>query len=89
MANLQLKEKLKKVMETTESGKYVPDKAKSVGMCFFYLFFAITIVVLLFFVIGMFQQNHYVAASFLAIISIGCLLFLWKVIRADSLENKN
>lgn len=89
MANLQWKEKLKKVTDTTENAKYVPEKAKSVGMVFFYVFFVIIIAVLLFFVIGLYQQKHSIAASVIAIISIGCLYFLWKIIRADSLENKN
>ena len=89
MANFQLREKLKKTMDATDNGKYVSDKAKSLGIVFYYLFFSIIIVVLLFFVVGLFQQNHYVTASVISIIGISCLFFLWKIIHADSLENKN
>ena len=89
MANSQWKEKLKKVTDTTENAKYVPEKAKSVGIVFFYVFFAMIIAMLLFFVIGLFQQTHYIAGCVIAIISISCLYFLWKIIQADSLENKN
>lgn len=89
MADFQWKEKLKKTMEATENGKYVSKKAKSLGIVLYYLFFTIIIIVLLFFVIGLFQQRHYVTASLISIIGISCLFFLWKIIRADSLEDKN
>lgn len=89
MLNLQWKEKIKKVTDIEESRKYVPEKAKLVGMVFFYLFFGLLILLLLFMIIGLFQQSHFILATILTIIGIGCLFFLLKIIRADSLNSKN
>lgn len=89
MLNLQWKEKLKKITDIEENEKYVPEKAKLVGMVFFYVFFGLLILLLLFMIIGLFQQSHFIFATTLTVIGISCLFFLWKIIRADSLNAKN
>lgn len=89
MMNFQWKERLKKVSDVTTNAKYVPEKAKSVGVIFFYLFVLIIVVVLLFFVIGLYQREHYISAILVAIIGCSGIFFLWKIINADSLDDKN
>ncbi|MGM9968276.1 hypothetical protein [uncultured Rummeliibacillus sp.] len=86
--NFQWKERLKKVSDVTTNAKYVPDKVKSIGVLFFYVFVLIIVFVLLFFVIGLCQQNHYIAAIIVAIISCSGIFLLWKIISADSLDNE-
>lgn len=89
MANFELKEKTKKITDTTENAKYVPEKAKLVGMYFFYLLFFVLMLVLLFLIIGLIQQRYYIGAIIITMISIGGFVFLWKIIRASSFDSKN
>lgn len=85
--DFQWKDRLKKVSDVTTNAKYVPEKAKTIGVFLFYLFVLIVVFVLLFFVIGLCQQSHYIAAIILAIIGCSVIFFLWRIISADSLDN--
>lgn len=84
--DFQWKDRLKKVSDVTTTAKYVPEKAKTIGISLFYLFVLIVVFVLLFFVIGLCQQNHYIAAIILAIIGCSVIFFLWKIISADNVK---
>lgn len=86
MANFQWKERLKKVTDATTNARYVSERAKTIGMFFFYLFVLTIVLILLFLVIGLYQQNYYITATIVAIIGICGIVFLWKIIRADSLN---
>lgn len=86
--DFQWKDRLKKVSDVTTNAKYVPEKAKTIGVFLFYLFILIVVFVLLFFVIGLCQQNHYIAAIILAIIGCSVIFLLRKIISADSLDNE-
>jgi hypothetical protein len=85
MADLQWREKVKRITNVAESGQHVPEQAKSFGMGCFYIFLVLIILLFLFLLIGFIQKGHYIAASIVGLLCLGGIIIIRRIINADQL----
>ena len=86
MADMQLREKMKKVSEAAKHGDQVPERSKSIGLIVFLILIICGIVVMLSLTIGLFLNKHFISATATLVIA-GLLVYsVFKIMKADDIE---
>ena len=86
MPDMQLRHKLKKVMDIAEYGEQIPKRPKKIGFLIFSIFVGIGLMGLIALVVALAINRHYMAASITFIIT-GLLIYVaYKLITATDIE---
>ena len=86
MPDMQLRHKLKKVMDVAEYGEQIPERPKKIGFLIFSIFAGIGLVGLVLLVVALAINGHYIGASITFTIT-GLLIYIaYKLITAKDIE---
>ena len=86
MPDMQLRHKLKKVMDIAEYGEQIPKRPKKIGFLIFSIFVGIGLMGLIALIVALAINGHYMAASITFIIT-GLLIYVaYKLITAKDIE---
>jgi hypothetical protein len=85
MADMQLRQKMKKVSEAAKHGAKVPERSKNAGLVVFLFFIGCGIIVMLALAIGLIISKHIIGAA--VFFSIAALLTysVFKMMKADDI----
>ena len=72
MADMQLREKIKKIAAAAKQGDHIPERSKNIGLIIFLILFGCGIIVLFALAIGLMINGHFISAA--VIFSIAALL---------------
>ena len=86
MPDMQLRHKLKKVMDVAEYGEQIPERPKKIGFLIFSIFAGIGLVALVALVILLAISGHYIGASIILIITAFLIYVSYKLITAEELK---
>lgn len=86
MPDMQLRHKLRKVMDVAEYAEQIPERPKKIGFLIFSIFAVVGLVVMIALFIALAVNGHIIGASILFIIT-GFLVYIsYKLITAKDLE---
>ncbi len=86
MADMQLREKMKKVSEAAKHGNQVPERSKRIGLIVFLPLIGCSIVIMLSLTIGLFLNKHLINATLILVIA-GLLVYsVDKMMKAHDIE---
>ena len=86
MADMQLREKMKKVSEAAKHGDRVPERSKNAGLVVFLIFFGCGIIVMTALAIGLILSKHIIAAAVFFSIATLLTYSVFKMMKAEDLR---
>lgn len=87
MADMHLREKMKKVTEAAKHGDQVPEISKKVGLILFLIFIGTGIAVLLALSVGFVMNDHPISAVITFLISALLAYSIYKMIKAEDIRH--
>ena len=86
MADMQLRDKMKKVSEAAKNGNRVPERSKNAGLVVFLLLIGCGIIVMLALAVGLIISKHFIGATVIFSIAVLLLYSIYKMIKAEDLR---
>lgn len=85
MADMQLRDKMKKISEAAKHGNRVPERSKNAGLVVFLIFILCGIIVMLALAIGLMISNHFIGAAVICSIATLLIYSVYKMMKADNI----
>jgi hypothetical protein len=85
MADMQLREKMKKVSEAAKHGDRVPERSKNAGLIVFLILIGCGIVVMFSLAIGLILNKHFIGAAVIFCIAALLVYSVYKMMKADNI----
>ena len=85
MADMHMREKLRKVTEAAKNSEQIPESSKKVGLSIFFIFTFIGIFAIFAFALALFIYGHPIAALISALIALLLLYMMNKIRSADDI----
>jgi hypothetical protein len=86
MADMQLREKIKKIAAAAKHGNNIPERSKNVGLIIFLVLFGSGIIVLFALTIGLMMNGHFIIAVVLFLIAALLTYSIIKMVSADNIQ---
>ncbi len=85
MADMQLRDKMKKISEAAKHGNRVPERSKNAGLVVFLVFTLCVIIVMLALAIGLMISKHFTGAAVICSIATLLTYSVYKMMKADNI----
>lgn len=85
MADMQLRDKMKKVSEAAKHGNRVPERSKNAGLVVFLIFIGCGIIVMFALAIGLMISKHFIVAAVICSIAALLTYSVFKMMKADNI----
>ncbi|MBO0588783.1 hypothetical protein [Sporosarcina sp. E16_8] len=85
MADMQLRDKMKKVSEAAKHGNRVPERSKNAGLIVFLIFILCVIIVMLALAIGLMISKHFLGAAVICSFAALLTYSVYKMMKADNI----
>ena len=85
MADMHMREKLRKVTEAAKNGEQIPERSKKIGLSIFLIFTFIGIFAIFAFALALFFYGHPIAALVSALIALSLFYVIIKIHSADDI----
>ena len=86
MADMQFRDKMKKVSEAAKHGNRMPERSKNAGLVIFLIVIGCGIIVMLALAIGLMISNHLIGATVICSFAALLTYSVFKMMRADNIE---
>ena len=86
MADMQLREKIKKIVATAKHGDNIPERSKNIGLIIFLILFGCGIIVLFALSIGLIMNGHFISAVVIFLIATLLTYSVIKMITAEDIQ---
>lgn len=86
MADMQLREKVKKIAAAAKQGDNIPERTKNIGLIIFLILFGCGILVLFALTIGLIINNHFISAVVIFLIAALLTYSIIKMMTADDIQ---
>ena len=86
MADIQLRDKIKKIAAAAKQGDTIPERSKNVGLIIFLLLFGCGIIVLFALTIGLMMNGHFISAVVIFLIAALLAYSVIKMITAEDIQ---
>lgn len=86
MADMQLREKIQKIVAAVNQGDSIPERSKNIGLVIFLILFGCGILVLLSLSIGLLMNSHFISAAVLFLIAVLLAYSVIKMMTADDIQ---
>ena len=86
MADMQLRDKMKKISEAAKHGDRVPERSKNAGLVVFLILIGCGIIVMLALAIGLMISKHFIGAAVICSIAALLTYSIYKMMKADDIE---
>ncbi|MBO0601297.1 hypothetical protein I2483_06460 [Sporosarcina sp. E16_3] len=86
MADMQLRDKMKKISEAAKHGDRVPERSKNAGLVVFLILIGCGIIVMLALAIGLMISKHFLGAAVICSIAALLTYSIYKLMKADDIE---
>lgn len=86
MADLQVREKIKKIVAAAKQGDNISERSKNVGLIIFLMLFGCGIIVLFALTIGLFLNGHIISAGVILLITVLLTYSVIKMMTAEDIQ---
>lgn len=87
MADIQLREKIKKIAAAAKQGDNIPERSKNIGLIIFLILFGCGIIVLFALTIGLILNGHIISAVVIFLIAALLTYSIIKMMTADDIHS--
>ena len=86
MADMQMREKMKKISEASKHGNRVPERSKKAGLVVFLIFIGCGIIVMSALAIGLIINKHFIGAAVICSIAALLTYSVFKMMKAEDIQ---
>ena len=86
MADMQLREKIKKITAAAKHGNNIPERSKNIGLIIFLILFGCGILVLFALTIGLMMNGHFISAVVIFLIAVLLTYSIIKMMTAEDIQ---
>lgn len=86
MADMQLREKIKKITAAVKQGDNIPERSKNIGLIIFLILVGCGILVLFVLAIGLMMNGHFISAVVIFLIAALLTYSVIKMITAEDIQ---
>lgn len=86
MADMQLREKMKKVSEAAKHGNRMPERSKNAGLIVFLILSGCGIIIMFALAIGLILKKYFIGATVVFCIAALLVYSIYKIVKADNIE---
>lgn len=86
MADMQMREKMKKISEASKQGNRVPERSKKAELVVFLIFIGCGIIVMSALAIGLIINKHFIGAAVICSIAALLTYSVFKMMKAEDIQ---